>query len=67
MTVSVKRRAKILQDQCVACGTCVDICPREAISIFHGCYAQVNTERCVGCGLCIRECPASVIRLEVQL
>ena len=66
MTVSIKRRrAKILPQQCVACGTCLDVCPRGALSIFHGSFAQVDITRCVGCGLCARECPAGIIKLEV--
>ncbi|SDG51463.1 4Fe-4S dicluster domain-containing protein [Selenomonas sp. WCT3] len=66
MTVSGKKQqAKIMPQQCVACGTCLDVCPRGAISIFHGSYAQVDPGRCVGCGLCTRECPANIIQLEV--
>lgn len=40
-----------------ACGSCADVCPRGAISVQHGCFAQVDVMRCVGCGLCARECP----------
>ena len=30
------------QDRCVACGVCVKVCPKEAISIYKGCYAQID-------------------------
>ena len=60
-----KRRAVVQTADCVACGTCVDACPRSAIRIQRGSFAQVNRELCVGCGKCARECPASVIVMEV--
>lgn len=47
--------------RCVACGVCVKTCPRNAISIFRGCYAVVNKEVCVGCGLCEKTCPAGIM------
>ena len=51
---------------CVACGTCMDVCPRAAITVFQGSYAVFDPGRCVGCGLCSRACPAGVIRMEVR-
>ena len=46
---------------CVACGVCLKACRKEAISIYKGCFAQVNAEVCVGCGLCAKACPAGCI------
>ena len=48
---------------CVACGVCMHACPREAISIYRGCFAQVDDAKCVGCGLCARACPADCIAI----
>ena len=33
---------------CVACGACIKVCPREAISIFKGCCAIVDIEKTEG-------------------
>lgn len=63
---TIKRYAVVRQAGCVACGSCADVCPRGAISVWHGCFARVDVTRCVGCGRCARECPASVIHLEVR-
>ncbi|NDO49216.1 4Fe-4S ferredoxin [Lachnospiraceae bacterium MD335] len=59
-----KRKASVNTKQCVACGCCMKVCPRNAITIPNGICAGVNKELCVGCGLCAKECPASVITLE---
>lgn len=49
------------QDRCVACGVCMKTCPRDAISIYKGCYAIVDEALCIGCGLCEKACPAGVM------
>ena len=57
----MKKLAIVKKNVCVACGVCVKTCPRGAISIYKGCYAQVEDEKCVGCGLCAKACPAGCI------
>ena len=49
---------------CVACGVCMKACRKEAISIYKGCFAQVEKEKCVGCGLCAGSCPAGCITIK---
>lgn len=61
-----KRKAVVSTGECVACGCCMKVCPRNAISIPDGIYARINRELCVGCGKCVKECPASIITLEVS-
>ena len=60
-----KRKAAVSIRECVACGCCMKVCPRSAITVPKGVFAEINRDLCVGCGLCARECPASVITLEV--
>ncbi len=60
-----KRKAVINRKQCVACGCCMKVCPRNAITISKGIHADVNRQLCVGCRKCAAECPASVISFEV--
>ena len=57
----MKKIAVIDQTVCVACGVCMKACPREAVSIYRGCYAVVDGKKCVGCGLCAKACPAGCI------
>ena len=59
-----RRKANPVKSICVACGVCALQCPRDAISIYKGCYAVVDAIKCVGCGLCKKACPADSIALE---
>ena len=47
---------------CLGFGSCVDVCPEQAISIRNG-VAVVNRNRCVSCGLCAKTCPRGLITL----
>lgn len=64
MVKKKRKRAAVAQSDCVACGCCVKVCPKEAIHVEKGLYAMVNFELCVGCGKCAKECPASIITME---
>lgn len=45
---------------CTSCGTCVALCPHEAIAMVETpgglLFAQIDPENCVECGLCLRGC-----------
>ena len=60
-----KRIAIVNTRACVACGCCMKVCPKNAITIPKGIHAEIDKERCVGCGKCAKECPASIITVEV--
>ena len=51
-----------VMELCSGCGTCVALCPKDAISIQlqpkKGVYYPfINKERCTSCGLCLDVCP----------
>lgn len=50
-------------NECVACGCCASVCPRDAIGVKLGVIAQVDEDKCVGCGKCAKICPAAVITI----
>ena len=60
-----KRKAAVHIRECVACGCCIKVCPKNAIAVPRGIYAEINEDLCVGCGKCAKECPASALTLEV--
>lgn len=56
-----KRVALVEDRRCVACGSCVKVCPLGAVRVWRGVVALVDKGRCVGCGTCVRECPAGAL------
>ena len=50
------------KEKCTACGSCVDGCPVEAITVDE--KAKVNEEECIDCGTCVDECPEGAITLD---
>ncbi|HNW59360.1 MAG TPA: glycyl-radical enzyme activating protein [bacterium] len=52
-------------DLCMACGACIEACPREAIAAAP--QAPVTRrEACIACGACIEACPAGARSLMGQ-
>jgi Na+-translocating ferredoxin:NAD+ oxidoreductase RNF subunit RnfB len=54
----------VKQDECTACGTCIEKCPMDAIALNENGKAQVNPNLCIGCGICAHFCPATAILLK---
>ena len=48
-------------DKCNKCGSCVDLCPQEAITIDND-VAAINQELCIQCGTCAEVCQVGAIR-----
>lgn len=61
-----KKCANVNKD-CVACGACTKVCPRNSISIYKGIQARIDENKCVGCGMCMKECPANAIELRERV
>ncbi|MBP3752437.1 MAG: 4Fe-4S binding protein [Pyramidobacter sp.] len=63
MSAVAKKIARVPKDECVSCGACARVCPKDAVAVYRGLYAKVDPGRCVGCGRCAMECPAGIITL----
>lgn len=74
--------AKIDDEKCVACGKCVEICPKHIIDIIPkkqkyivDCSSNTNgaatgkncTVGCIGCKICEKNCPHGAIKVEDNL
>ncbi len=55
--------AKVDEEVCIGCGTCIEKCPMETIDLEDS-IANVNDEKCIGCGVCAHHCPEGAIHLE---
>lgn len=54
----------VMRDNCSQCGTCVKLCPYNAISIssdIEDGYPVCNTEKCMSCGRCFNICPCNAV------
>jgi ferredoxin len=50
-------------DKCTGCGSCVDVCPTEAIELNDDGKAVVDADACGDCGACVDECPSEAISM----
>ncbi|PQP35887.1 hypothetical protein C6A37_00115 [Desulfobacteraceae bacterium SEEP-SAG9] len=56
--------AKVDDDQCDGCETCVEHCQLNAITIIDAGTAFVNEGHCIGCGACAYLCPVEAISMN---
>ena len=47
--------------KCTGCGSCVEVCPVDAITVDD--IANVDDDKCIDCGTCVDECPTDAIEL----
>jgi Pyruvate/2-oxoacid:ferredoxin oxidoreductase delta subunit len=48
---------------CVACGTCIDRCPPEALTMGGDDLPVVDLDRCFGCAVCATGCPEDAVKM----
>jgi heterodisulfide reductase subunit A-like polyferredoxin len=58
--------ARVDPENCVACATCVKVCPYGAPMINQLNKAEIQGAKCMGCGSCAAACPARTITLQHQ-
>ena len=51
------------REKCARCGTCIETCPREALSFGGDGYIAVDRALCDGCGDCVAACPNGALEL----
>ncbi len=54
--------AYVISNDCTACGSCISMCPVEAIS--EGDIYKIDADSCIECGACADTCPVSAISAE---
>ncbi len=55
--------AKVDNEKCTGCETCVTECPSEAIKMASE-KALVDDENCIDCGVCVDACPEEAIAMD---
>ena len=64
ISVTVPKLIEVDKEKCFNCGSCVALCPVEAISVEKDASIEFNKEKCVGstCSICVDACPARAIK-----
>jgi Fe-S-cluster-containing hydrogenase component 2 len=62
--VTVPKLIEVDNEKCFSCGSCLALCPVEAISLDQDSSVQFDKEKCVGstCSICVDACPARAIK-----
>ncbi|MGD1822448.1 MAG: DUF362 domain-containing protein [Pleomorphochaeta sp.] len=59
-----KRNAPIfLEEPCIKCKKCIDICPANALSLSNN-KITINENKCIKCYCCHEVCPANAIKID---
>ena len=68
VSVTVPKLIEVDSDKCFSCGSCIALCPVEAISLAKDSTVQFDKEKCVGstCSICVDACPARAIKSTKQ-
>jgi len=64
VSVTVPKLIEVDKEKCFSCGSCVALCPVEAIKVAQDCSIEFSKEKCVGstCSICVDACPAKAIK-----
>jgi L-aspartate semialdehyde sulfurtransferase ferredoxin len=64
VSVTVPKLIEVDNDKCFSCGTCIALCPVEAISVAKDYTVEFDKEKCLGstCSVCVDACPARAIK-----
>jgi electron transport complex protein RnfB len=54
--------ARVNEETCTGCETCVDRCQVKAIQMEND-HATIEKNSCIGCGLCVSSCPTESLSL----
>jgi len=53
------------ESECVDCGACISVCPREVFTFDDDWKLQLDEGRCILCGKCVETCPHRALSLPL--
>lgn len=64
VTVNVPKLIEVDCEECINCGSCVTLCPVEAITLTEDSSIVFDRDKCLGstCSACVDACPARAIK-----
>jgi ferredoxin len=57
-------RPNIIEDECSACGICVDECPEGVLEVAGDTVKVVAEDDCTGCEACLEACPMGAVEID---
>jgi formate dehydrogenase beta subunit len=57
--------AELLEEKCIACLTCVRVCPYGVPVVRAAGKVDIRVDQCQACGICVSECPARAIAFRM--
>lgn len=58
---------KICDFGCIGMGTCVNVCPFQAMTLSTEGLPVIDDRKCTGCGKCVAICPKHVLELKSKI
>ena len=52
------------REECVDCGSCISVCPKDVFSFNQDWELEVATKRCILCGRCVNACPHQALSIN---
>ena len=52
------------KDLCTRSGTCIGVCPTNALSLGEDLYPKLDPDLCIECGLCQKTCPGDEVSYD---
>ena len=68
VSVTIPKLIEVDPEKCFSCGSCVALCPVEAIKVEKDSTVKFDKEKCLGstCSICVDACPARAIKSVKQ-
>lgn len=55
----------VKDNRCDFCGTCVAVCPVDAIEVFEA-DIKIIHDKCIDCDICVWICPIEVLETRTE-
>lgn len=55
---------KFNEEECIGCGMCVNVCPRQIFLINDDKAHLIDKDSCMECGACAKNCPTSALEVK---